>query len=267
MRDPLVYKEVPEKYFNGATITYIITQMQPFPSDEGRPEDRIEIIHLPALLRERPVLLCGNQFTQFVNGLEDKYRVRILYGVLLLRRLADFEVTFIKQVKGSIYALCSSFRGYDYSTFFYLNGEAVVLLYGQLVKRPRPQAHPPVIEVAKLEKMRWAHVTGSASASDYGLVLDGIFGAAGTPAREKSWAKAYSWYVSQTLRRARETAGMEQVDVFSQWGLKDDCGNLAHAENGTRVLPFKYLRRLLAALGYKAMITRPVVEGDAFLAK
>ena len=52
-----------------------------------------------------------------------------------------------------------------------------------------------------------------------------------------------------------------QEDIFSRWGLKDDSGNLAHAESGNRVLPFKYLSRFLDALSLKAIIIRPSLDG------
>ena len=64
-------------------------------------------------------------------------------------------------------------------------------------------------------------------------------------------------YVSQALRQARIDSGMLQEELFSKWGLKDDCGALAHAENGNRVLPYKYLNRHLVGLGLKAVIVRP----------
>ena len=69
--------------------------------------------------------------------------------------------------------------------------------------------------------------------------------------------RACACYVSQDLRLARINSGLMQEDIFSCWGLKDDSGNLAHVENGNRVLPFKYLSRLLDALGLKAVVVRP----------
>lgn len=51
-------------------------------------------------------------------------------------------------------------------------------------------------------------------------------------------------------------AGLSQEDVFSRWDFKPDCGNLTQAETGVRVLPYRYLARLL-----KAIIVRPGLEG------
>ena len=87
------------------------------------------------------------------------------------------------------------------------------------------------------------------------------YGESGSVRRELAEMRACCCYVSQALRKARIDAGLLQEDVFSRWGYKDDCGNLAHAENGTRVLPYKYLARLLDALGLKAEIVRPGLDG------
>lgn len=68
-------------------------------------------------------------------------------------------------------------------------------------------------------------------------------------------------FVSQALRQVRLDAGLSQEDVFSRWEFKADCGNLTQAETGVRVLPYRYLARLLEAFDLKAVIVRPGLEG------
>ena len=68
------------------------------PRCEGKPEDRIETRYIPVLDRERPVLVLGAQFEQYLDSLEERHRVEILYGILLLRRLSVFDVSFIKNL-------------------------------------------------------------------------------------------------------------------------------------------------------------------------
>ena len=109
--------------------------------------------------------------------------------------------------------------------------------------------------------LRWQHVFGELPGVNYDVILDGLFGASGSTKREVMEMRACACYVSQDLRLARINSGLMQEDIFSRWGLKDDSGNLAHAENGNRVLPFKYLSRLLDALGLKAIIVRPSLDG------
>lgn len=105
--------------------------------------------------------------------------------------------------------------------------------------------------------LRRKHVTGEISGVDYDGVLDGTFGERGSTKREVWEMRAYCGYVSQTLRQARIDSGLMQEELFAKWELKDDCGNLAHAENGNRVLPYKYLYRHLDGLGLKAVLVRP----------
>lgn len=105
--------------------------------------------------------------------------------------------------------------------------------------------------------LHWKHVTGELSGEDYDGVLDGIFGERGSTKREVWEMRACCGYVSQTLRQARIDSGLMQEELFAKWGLKDDCGNLAHAENGNRVLPYKYLYRHLGGLSLKAVLVRP----------
>lgn len=49
--------------------------------------------------------------------------------------------------------------------------------------------------------------------------------------------------------------------MFSRWDFKPGCGNLTQAETGVRVLPYRYLARLLEAFDLKAIIVRPGLEG------
>ena len=79
--------------------------------------------------------------------------------------------------------------------------------------------------------------------------------------REVFEMRACCSYVSQALRQVRLDAGLLQEEVFSRWGFKADCGNMTQAETGVRVLPYRYLARLLEAFGLKAIIVRPGLEG------
>ena len=51
------------------------------------------------------------------------------------------------------------------------------------------------------------------------------------------------------------------TDASLVWRFKADCGNMTHAETGFRVLPYRYLARLLEAFGLKAIIVRPGLDG------
>lgn len=68
-------------------------------------------------------------------------------------------------------------------------------------------------------------------------------------------------YVSQTLRHARVSEGLKVEYVARQLGLNYKVTRLSHAEDGYKVLPYKYWTRILNALGYKAVLTRPGLAG------
>lgn len=245
-RDPLIYAEQPEKLPGGRTNPYVIARL--FPGD-----GQLALCYGPALSCERKLLVCGSRFPDFLAGLPDGHRRSILYGLLLLKILPDIGLPFLEDCGRSLFCLRTLLRGAGYATFFYRNGDSLVLLDVASVKNLPP--------VEAMQRLRWQHVTGEASSADYDPVLDACFGPAGTPRREWAATQACSAYVGQTLREARKAAGLRQEALLAQWGLKTDCGNLADAENGARVLPFKYLGRYLAALGLSASLVRPALDG------
>ena len=259
-RDVLVYREIPEKTQSGATNPYIITQLLPVAEGEGDSEERIEVQYGRSLARERSVAVLGSQFLEFIESLEDGHREWIQYGLLLLKRMADLDVLFIKRHEKSLFELKTALRGYAYSTYFYINGDSVIVLHGCLDEKHRRHKASGNVSMKQLQQIRWEHVIGNSSASEYDSVLDAAFGPAGSTERQNAWAMACCSYVSQVLREARITAGLSHEEVCTRMGLATSIGQLTRAENGYRVLPFKYVRRILGALGLKAVVTRPVVE-------
>ena len=259
--DPLVYEEQPDKLPGGRTNPYVFSELVAMPSGEGKLQDRVEVRNACKLPRARKVVAGGSQFTEFLDALEEEHRRCIQYGVMLLKILSDYQVTFVEDCKDTVYLLRSALRGYVYSTFFYLNGDTIVLLHCNLEEKHRRVKAASCEIMPVVRALRWQHVIGELPGTDYDAVLDAEFGALGTAKREVWEMRACSSYVSQALRQARIDSGLLQEELFSRWGLKDDCGNLAHAENGNRVLPYKYLYRLLDALGLKAIVVRPGLPG------
>lgn len=262
MRDPLVYREQPEKLPGGRTNPYVLSKLVPVAeADEGSSEPSVVLRYAPALLRARPVLACG-EFLEFMAGLEeDEHREWIQQGVMLLKILGDYGVTFVRDCKDTVFSLWAAPKGYSFSVFFYLNGGTVVLLDGCMTERFRRARAGERAKLEVVRELRWKHVIGEALAEDYDAVLDEAFGERGTAKREVCEMRSCSRYVSQSLRKLRIDRGLFQNDIFSQWGFKDDCGNLSHAECGTRVLPFKYLERLLPMYGMRTEVVRPSLVG------
>ena len=256
-RDTMIFQEQPDKLPGGRTNPYVLSSMEPMPAGDAKQQERVTIRNGCALLQPRKVVVCGNQFVEFMESLEDEHRRWIQYGIMLLKILSDFQVTFLRDCWDTIYELQSAPRGFLYSVYFYLNGDKVVLVHGCLTEKHRRHKASGNGKMPVVRELRWKHVTGGISDENYDMVLDEVFGERGTTKREVWEMRACCAYVSQALRQARIDSGMLQEELFSKWGLKDDSGALAHGENGNRVLPYKYLNRHLEGLGLKAAIVRP----------
>ncbi|MGN1221175.1 MAG: hypothetical protein ACI4TU_09560 [Candidatus Cryptobacteroides sp.] len=257
--DPLVYKEQPEKLPGGRTNPYVISEIIPCKQDMADGQSRVSLRYATNMKTARTVFAC-EPFLSFMTTVKEDHRQWIQYGILLLRILGDFRVTFVKDCKETVYALWAAPRGYSYTVYFYVNADKIILLDASLTEKHRRMKSDGNNKTDAVRALRWKSVIGELEAKNYDAILNENYGSPGTPKREINEMRACSRYASQSLRKARLDAGMSQEDIFSTWGFKDDCGNMAHAENGTRVLPFKYLDKLLSVLGYKVVIVRPGLE-------
>jgi hypothetical protein len=254
--DPMVYREMPEKGYKGKTIPYIIEKISVLSAEEEAPADCIEINYHPDLSAERPLFVCGDQFESYLGGVDHRLRIKVLYGLLLLRRLGSFDVPFIKQVKGSLYMLRTQLFGCTEAIYFYVNADSIVVLHGRRLKRSGQKANPLPLE--DLEQLRWEHVIGKCVAKDYSTVVDGALGALGTQERESSWARACSCYVNQVLIETKEELGLDK----DAEPMKDEKGVIGHIGHRERTLPLDYLRRILKVFNCKAVVTRPLLETE-----
>ena len=254
--DPMVYREMPEKAYKGKTIPYIIEKISVLPAEGQAPEDCIEISYHPDLSAERPLFVCGDQFESYLAGVDRRLRTKVLYGLLLLRRLGSFDVPFIKQLKGSLYMLRTQLFGCTEAIYFYVNADSIVVLHGRRLKRSGQKAKPLPLE--ELEQLRWEHVIGKCVAKDYSAVVDEALGALGTQERESSWARACSCYVNQVLIETKEELGLDK----DAEPMKDEKGVIGHIGHRERTLPLDYLRRILKVFNCKAVVTRPLLETE-----
>ena len=143
----------PEKLFGRRTNPYVISELVPMPSVEGKAEERVEVKYGHTLQKPRKLLVLGSQVGDYLATLEDEHRQQVYYGLMLLKILSDFNVTFVNYCKDAIYELKTSLRGYGYSTYFYLNGDAVVLLYACQTEMWRRRKISG--DTAHIRDMRW----------------------------------------------------------------------------------------------------------------
>lgn len=259
--DELIYTEQPDKLLGGRTNPYVISQLIPFSSVEGHPSERIEVRYGPSLQRARKIVVYGTQVYEFLESLEVNRRQLLQYGYLLLKILSDFNVMFVNNIQDGIYELKTLFKRCMYSTYFYLNNGTVVLLYCCLSNNKSRGLKSVSDNIASVFDMRNKYLAGEGVTEDYDIVLDSIFGSAGSAKCEIMEMRACCSYASQVLRNARVAAGLQRGDVLARLGFSEVSSNLVKAETGVRVLPYKYLEHLLEALGLKAIIVRPGLDG------
>ena len=260
-KDPCVYEEQPDKLPGGRTNPYIIAELIPLPFGEGPVSERVDVRYGCTLPKARRVVACGHRFLDFMAGIKEQHREAIHYGLLILKMVSDFNVTFVKDLSDTIYELRTWDQGHVYLTYFYLNGDTIVLMDCHLDEKYKKHKATDRGLMKRCKEMRWNHVLGNVKSEDYDSVLDAQFGEPGSIRREVSEMRACSSYVSQAIRFARVSAGLKIEDVGQRLGLNYKVTRLTHVEDGFKVIPYKYLTRILNAIGYKAILTRPGLPG------
>lgn len=175
-RDVMIFQEQRDKLPGGRTNPYVLSSMEPMPAGEAKTQERVTIRNGCALLQPRKVVVCGGQFMEFMESLEEEHRRWIQYGIALLKILSDFQVTFVRDCGDTIYELQSAPRGFLYSVYFYLNGDTVVLMHGCLTEKHRRHKASGNGKMPVVRELRWKHVTGEISDENYDGVLDAVFG-------------------------------------------------------------------------------------------
>ena len=91
---------------------------------------------------------------------------------------------------------------------------------------------------------------------DYDAVLDAKFGAVGTPERDDAEEKAYAFYASQTLQKARKDAHMTQTELAKR--LNKSKSYISRIENGSINPSVGVFYRILSVLGMRIEIVKPI---------
>ena len=76
---------------------------------DGREVDveRVELQYGVTLLRERKVEAL-EPVAEFLASLSEEHRKKVQYGVMLLKKLSDFKVSFVEACKDTIYLMTTA---------------------------------------------------------------------------------------------------------------------------------------------------------------
>ena len=255
MDDPLIYEEQPNKLPGGRTNPYVISELIPVPARE-KDVERVELQYGVTLLRERKVEAL-EPVVEFLASISEEHRRKVQYGVMLLKKLSDFKVTFVEACKDTIYLMTTELGWITYTTYFYLNAESIVLLKVFSEGQGRRTKASVTVKMPVVRELRWKHVINEISGVDYDAVLDAEFGPTGTTKREVYEMRACRTYVSIAIKQARIASGMQLEEFEAKMGIKPGRTNLSNVERGSRILPLDYLAKVMTSLGMRAVIVRP----------
>lgn len=80
---------------------------------------------------DRKIVTYGGYFERFMQGLTQKEKQKVKYGLLLLKLQDKISTRFVKYIRSGIYELRTSCNGNIFRVFFVFDdGNVVVLFYG-----------------------------------------------------------------------------------------------------------------------------------------
>ena len=91
---------------------------------------------------------------------------------------------------------------------------------------------------------------------DYDVILDAEFGVPGSPERTAAEEQAYAFYSGQIIRDVRREEKVTQSELASRIGTTKSY--ISKIENGTMTPSVSTFYRIIAALGLRIEITKPV---------
>lgn len=91
---------------------------------------------------------------------------------------------------------------------------------------------------------------------DYSAVLEGRFGKAGSPEREKAIDEARAFYTGQILHDARKEVRMTQSQLAEKVSVTKSY--ISRVENGGIIPSVSMFYRIIDALGLRIELVRPM---------
>jgi DNA-binding XRE family transcriptional regulator len=90
--------------------------------------------------------------------------------------------------------------------------------------------------------------------TDYDVVLDAKFGKTGTPEREQANKDAYTFYMGQILKEARQNEKMTQAELAEKVGMNKTY--ISRIEKGTIEPGIATFGKIINALGLRIEIVK-----------
>ena len=84
---------------------------------------------------ERKIFTYGGYFERFLEGLSEKERQKVKYGLLLLKSQDRLSTRFVKYIRDGIYELRTLYNGNIFRVFFVFDHGNIVVLFNGFRKK------------------------------------------------------------------------------------------------------------------------------------
>lgn len=105
---------------------------------------------------ERKITTYGGYFERFMDGLDEKTREKIQYGLLLLQTMDRLSSKFVKYVREEVYELRTEFNKQIYRVFFIFDEGKIVVLFNGFQKKTQKTPHSEIEKAIEIKKQYYA---------------------------------------------------------------------------------------------------------------
>jgi len=101
---------------------------------------------------ERRIRTYGGYFEAFIASLDPKVRIKIYYGLDLLKFQNIVSKKFVKYIKDGLFELRTEWEGNIYRVFFIFDGDNIVVLFNGFHKKTQKTPEKEIIKALKIKK-------------------------------------------------------------------------------------------------------------------
>ena len=105
---------------------------------------------------DRKIVTYGGYFERFMQGLTQKEKQKVKYGLLLLKLQDKISTRFVKYIRSGIYELRTSYNGNIFRMFFVFDDGNVVVLFNGFQKKTEKTPENEIELAIKIKESYYA---------------------------------------------------------------------------------------------------------------
>lgn len=105
---------------------------------------------------DRKIVTYGGYFERFIQGLTEKERQKVKYGLLLLKSQHKVSTRFVKYIREEIYELRTLYNGNIFRVFFIFDHGNIVVLFNGFQKKAQKTPENEIELAIKIKESYYA---------------------------------------------------------------------------------------------------------------